>query len=219
MKSTVLTFSNTKKNDLPDEFRDDDVRYPEDFVKHYLREYTRKGDVVFDPFMGFGTTLIVAERLGRVGYGIEYDEARCQYVKSQLVHGERALHGDSLKLLDYYVPNFDLCITSPPYMGHHHKENPFTAYSTVGGGYQQYLNDIRKIFENIDVKLNPSGTVIIEVSNLKHEDAPATPLAWDIANEVGQTLEFVGEDVILWEPTYGYGYDHSYAIMFKKKTR
>jgi DNA modification methylase len=217
VKKTVLTFSNKHEKDLPEEFRQDDVRYSEEFVEHFLRQYTKPNDVVFDPFMGFGTTVLVAERLGRIGYGIEYDEKRCAYVKSQMKHPERAITGDSLRLSEYYVPNFDLCFTSPPYMGHHHKENPFTAYSTEGNGYEGYLNDIGKIFSQVNAKLNPLGRVIVEVSNLKHEDAQPTPLAWDIARVLSQALVFNGEYVINWVPTYNYGYDHSYALVFKKR--
>jgi DNA modification methylase len=51
---------------LPPEFADDDVRFPETLVELLLREFTREGDVVLDPFAGFGTTLVVAERMGRV---------------------------------------------------------------------------------------------------------------------------------------------------------
>jgi len=43
-----------------------------------------------------------------------------------------------------------------------------------------------------------------------------TPLAWDIAREVSNVLNFLGEIVISWEPTYAYGYDHSYALIFSK---
>ena len=36
-----------------------------------FRRYTKKGDWVLDPFMGSGTTLIEAQRLGRNGIGVE----------------------------------------------------------------------------------------------------------------------------------------------------
>lgn len=215
MNKTVLSFSNIKPDELPEEFRKDDVRYTSAFVKHFLEEYSKPGDVIFDPFVGFGTTLVAAEEAGREAYGIEFDEKRAAYIKSRMKHPERAIHGDSLNLLEYDLPNFDLVITSPPYMGRHHKENPFTAYSTEGGGYPNYLADLGSIFEQIAMKMKPSAHAVVEVSNLKHDDARPTPLAWDIGKELSEVLTFVGEIIINWEPTYGFGYDHSYALVFK----
>lgn len=216
MKKTVLQLKNLHEKPLPEMFQSDDVRYCPELVEHFLLQYTREGDIVFDPFMGFGTTLVVAERMGRLGFGVEFEEKRCNYVRSQIKHPERALLGDSLRLSELNIPDFNLSITSPPYMGKHHTENPFTAYSTKEGGYEQYLSDIGKIYKQVGEKLKPSGHVIIEVSNLKHTDNEITPLAWDIAREVSQTLNFLGEIVINWEPTYAYGYDHSYALIFSK---
>jgi DNA modification methylase len=42
-------------------------------VADAMRDATRRGDIVLDPFVGSGTTLLAAERVGRRGYGIELD--------------------------------------------------------------------------------------------------------------------------------------------------
>jgi DNA modification methylase len=44
-------------------------------VMDALRDCSLKGDTVLDPFLGSGTTLLAAERLGRRGFGVEFDPA------------------------------------------------------------------------------------------------------------------------------------------------
>jgi hypothetical protein len=38
-----------------------------------VRDYTRSGDIVVDPFAGWGTTLASCAELGRIGIGAECD--------------------------------------------------------------------------------------------------------------------------------------------------
>lgn len=45
---------------------------------------TNVGDVVFDPFAGTGTTLVVAEQLGRKSIGIEIDPENVQCIEQRL---------------------------------------------------------------------------------------------------------------------------------------
>ncbi len=217
VNKTVISLKNEQTRVLPDELRKDDVRFAEALVEYFLNLFTKEGDVVFDPFMGFGTTLVVAERLNRTGFGVEYDERRWKYAQSILAHPQRAINGDSTKLAEIELPPIDFSITSPPYMGKHHKENPFTAYTTEGNGYQEYLDQIRDLYRQLNHKLKPAGNVVVEVSNLKHEEGIITTLAWDIARELSGVLNFAGEIVVNWEGGYGYGYDHSYCLVFTKK--
>ena len=46
---------------------------PVEIVADAILDCTARGDVVLDPFLGSGTTVIAAERTGRVCYGIELD--------------------------------------------------------------------------------------------------------------------------------------------------
>jgi DNA modification methylase len=46
----------------------------------FIRAYSDLGDVVLDPFMGSGTTLIAAHQEGRVAYGCEISPAYCDVI-------------------------------------------------------------------------------------------------------------------------------------------
>lgn len=48
---------------------------PVEMVEDALLDVTNRGDIVLDPFLGSGTTLLAAERTGRVAAGIELDPA------------------------------------------------------------------------------------------------------------------------------------------------
>jgi DNA modification methylase len=42
-------------------------------MRRPIQNHTARGDAVYDPFLGSGTTLIAAEQTGRVCYGLEID--------------------------------------------------------------------------------------------------------------------------------------------------
>lgn len=199
---------------LPERFRRDDIRCADSLVEYCINTFSEKGQVVFDPFAGFGTTLLLAEEMGRIGYGVEYSESKVNYVQKLLVHPERLIHGDSRKLLEYDLPGIDLCLTSPPYTNRSDTENPFVDYRQRGFHYESYLEEMNKIFSQVVQKLNPQGRLVIEASNLK-KNGEVTTLAWDIAREVSQLLHFEGEMIFCWDQ-YGYGYSHSYGLVFSK---
>lgn len=46
---------------------------PVALVADAIRDCSRRGEIVLDPFIGSGTTILAAERVGRRGYGVEID--------------------------------------------------------------------------------------------------------------------------------------------------
>ena len=212
---TYLHLPNTQLDILPEPFARDDVRYPPELVRTFLAEYTRAGEIVFDPFAGFGTTLRVAEEMGRRAVGLEYEQKRWAYARSRLLHPESLLHGDARRLADYALPRIDCTITSPPYMNRDDPEDPLAAYQEPGRGYDAYLADLQAIYRQIALLMTETARAVIEVANLKRSGT-VTPLAWDVAYALSQVLHFEGEIVVEWEPTYGYGYDHSYCLLFTR---
>ena len=48
--------------------------YPTPMIERVIKMTTVEGDVVLDPFLGSGTTLVAAQKLDRIGLGIELDD-------------------------------------------------------------------------------------------------------------------------------------------------
>jgi ParB-like chromosome segregation protein Spo0J len=52
-------------------------RKPSEFIAWLIGLFTKRGDSVIDPFLGSGTTLLVAETMGRICYGGEINPEFC----------------------------------------------------------------------------------------------------------------------------------------------
>ena len=63
---------------------------PVSLVEKLIRNSSRRSDVVFDPFLGSGTTLIAAERSGRTCCGVEFSPEYCDVIAARY----KALTGD-----------------------------------------------------------------------------------------------------------------------------
>jgi len=64
---------------------------PVELPKNAILNHSENGDIVFDPFLGSGTTLIAAEKTGRTCYGVEISPKYCDQIRkrwAEFVHGE-----------------------------------------------------------------------------------------------------------------------------------
>ena len=209
---TYLQLENKFEFELPRKFQYDDVRYAPALVRHFLETFTAPGDVVFDPFAGFGTTLFVAEAMGRDPIGLELEEAKVDFIRERLAKKSGILHADTRRLDEIELPTIDFSMTSPPFTNAFDPENALNAYRTQDGSYDSYLNELQEIYRKLARRLKPGGRVVLEIANLK-DARGITPLAWDVAGRISQVLRFDGEIVVCWDK-YWYGYDHSYCLVF-----
>ena len=111
------------------------AKYPEKMIEEFIRFFTKQGGVVFDPFLGTGSTLVACHTSNRNGIGIELQEKYAQIARERLKRlegqwkldgkgaGEKCkqlvLQGNSCEMErlwgEYSLPQIDFVITSPPY--------------------------------------------------------------------------------------------------------
>lgn len=65
--------------------------FPESLPEWFIKLFTQHGDNVLDPFMGSGTTNIVAEKLGRNSIGIDINKDYYELVKQKIETNELVL--------------------------------------------------------------------------------------------------------------------------------
>jgi len=58
---------------------------PTGLLRCIVADYSREGDLILDPYMGYGTTLLAAKELGRKAIGVEIDEAACEIAAKRLL--------------------------------------------------------------------------------------------------------------------------------------
>ena len=181
----------------PPPFEGNDIKYPEALVRRFLKEFTRPGDRVFDPFAGLGTTLFVAEEMRRIPFGVEQDERRHAWVAGQLQHWANLRQGDSSRLAALGFPKMDFCMTSPPYMPRHHKWNPLSEGDPARAGYKAYLDGMRRIFIEVARIMKRGSRVVVQADNLPGR--VFTPLVRDLGTAIGEVLRADAEIVVAWD--------------------
>ena len=78
--------------------RNHSAAFPEALPEWFINLFSKPGDIVLDPFMGSGTTLRVAKRLGRRSIGVEMVPEYCERVRKELSYdlaGEQNLNGSA----------------------------------------------------------------------------------------------------------------------------
>lgn len=101
-KDWEITTKGNYRNTYPSNFWDDisipywsmpentahPTQKPEKLIAKLILASSNKGDVVFDPFLGSGTTSVVAKKLGRHYIGVEQNQLYCAWAEYRLEQAE-----------------------------------------------------------------------------------------------------------------------------------
>jgi DNA modification methylase len=108
------------------------AKFPETLVSDFIEKFSNPGDIVFDPMVGTGSTVIAANRIGRNGYGIDLIPEFVKIATSRISNEQnpslfdeyknnvegKVFVGDATKISsikELKNKSFDYVITSPPY--------------------------------------------------------------------------------------------------------
>jgi hypothetical protein len=185
-------------------------RFPEAVAQHVIERYSRPGDWVLDPFCGFGTTLVVAERLGRQPLGFEVDAGRAAFAASRIANAQHVIHTRAEDVAADPWPPCALLLTSPPYGSFRTGEydnDPAT-----------YLADARRLFSGLMQFLTADATLAVEISQVREGDR-TRPLVWQLGSVLSEFL-VLQEDLVRINTASaeaGPGYDHSHVLVFRPR--
>ena len=203
--------------------------------------FTKKKQIVLDPFNGTGTTLLACCRTGRKGIGIDlnknYNDLAKRRLKDQPNYkDQKIIFGNSLNKIKNIEGEINYCVTSPPYHnilrnkgnGIREVKDNYRKGARTGveyysenkndlgnqKSYQNFLDLLEKIMSEVFLKLkNRSYTsIIISDFTVNKKEKNVQGDVVNLMQNIG--FDFVGTTVLLQEtkPLYPFGYPYSYVI-------
>jgi len=207
-------------------------------IQRLLLFFTKKGDLVLDPFSGLGSTLKACALNERRGVGIELVEKWVELTKKRLAieacigPEQKIIQGDSREIMRQLEgEKFDFIVTSPPYWRilnkppdhrvreERLKEGLDTRYSTDPRDlaniqeYEVFLEELKKVFAECHRALKTGRYMVVVVTDFRHKSRYVMYHA-DICNimkEVGFTPKGLTIFVKNAKKLYPYGYPYEYV--------
>ena len=142
--------------------------FPEKLANRLILMYSKKGDLVLDPFLGTGTTLEACKNTQRNGIGIELNDRFIPYAKEVIKQKTiteniqlKVIKDDCRNLLNHVSKeSIQLMVTSPPYANFIHK--------SIADREQTHKTSLIKL-ENKSA-VNPYGDKKEDFGNLEYSE-------------------------------------------------
>ena len=206
------------------------AKYPESMIIEFLKFFTKKDDLVLDPMVGTGSTLVACDQTHRRGIGIELTEKWATIAKNRTA--QQVIMDDARNLKKILqkndIENIDYCITSPPYWNmlrnsrggvesaaKIRKKNGLVEHYSESANdlgniksYEEYLQVLVDIYKQVYDVMNNNKYFTVVCQNVLTPGGTMMPLAWDIARRLSGTFRLKQEKIWLQENkmlgTWGY---------------
>lgn len=193
--------------------------FPVQLPMRLIECFTADGDqIVLDPFVGVGSTVLAARTLSKIGVGLEVSPNFVEIALRRLGQADmfaessqqsRIIRDDARNLLDHVDPeSVDMVITSPPYW------NILTQKRTADyreirhygdmledlgkiADYHEFLSALQGVFRLVYRAMKPSKYCIVVAMDLRKKDK-FYPYHADIATFM-QQIGFIFDDLIIWD--------------------
>lgn len=210
---------------------------PPQLMKKFVDFFTKEGQVVFDPFMGVGGTLIACSLSNRKGIGVDlsknYIDLYKKVCKELDVAEQTAIVGNSLEL-EKLLPKdtkFDFILTDPPYgemlskkrTGQKKKKTgvavatPFTNHETDLGNMERenFLESLKNIIAKSAEYLKPKGYIAVFVKDLQPNGNGHNMLHCYITTKLLEIPDLSFKGYKIWydatQKLYPFGYPHAFV--------
>lgn len=196
--------------------------FPIQLADRIINIWSKEGDIVLDPFLGSGSTMISSYKAGRKGLGLDLLKKYTNLsrrrvkeiqlglgVKPKKYYKPRIITSDILKLGTSVGPNsVDLVITSPPYWNilamkrsADRKEIKKYSESEKDFGnipdYKKFLSELTKSFKEVYKTLKPGGHCVVVVMDIRKK-SKFYPFHLDIITNL-ENLNYQLEDIVIWD--------------------
>ncbi|NPV51342.1 MAG: site-specific DNA-methyltransferase [Candidatus Methanofastidiosum sp.] len=200
--------------------------FPISLARKVIQLFTHEGELVVDPFVGSGTTLVAAKSLNRNAVGFDLHEEYIKLCGKRLADeklfsntSQIAIQDDARNIEKYFdEETISLIFTSPPYanlLNRPRKNKSRRDRNTEQlGKVEQYSQDSRDlgildideytsqmgdIFENILPLIKPRGHCVINVPDMWWENSRIT-IHVSLINELRER-NYELRNIIIWDRT------------------